>query len=211
MKSAPDRAEKTARLYIDGFVRNNRAAGILKEHLDKVGIGLFPLVDHITVRTLDVDRRSREFLRLGFKWDKTVGVGGVLEYDDWWAKVYRKPGLPAVFMDQAFQGPRGNTSVIPPWVRRFSDRVLHHIAVRVEEIEKAVSVMKKRGIRFAGPIVGGRGTDLRQIFTAADVKRGHPFTVVEIIERHRGYAGFSPPSADALMKSSVVTARDARK
>ena len=206
MSPIEDASEKRVRRYVEEFVRNNRAAGILKEQLDKPGIGLFPLVDHITVRTLDVDRRAKEFLRLGFRWDRTVGNNGVLEYDDWWAKVYRKPGLPAVFIDQAFKGPRGNTSVIPPWVRRFSDRLLHHIAVRVEEIEKAVAAMKKRGIRFAGPIVGGRGTDLRQIFTAADVKRAHPFTVVEIIERHRGYAGFSPPSADALMKSSIITA-----
>ena len=205
-----DRAEKVVRRYVEEFVRNCRSAGILLESLDKIGIGLFPLVDHITVRTLDVDRRAKEFIRLGFRWDKSVGVNGVLEYDDWWAKVYRKPGLPTVFIDQAFKGPRGNTSVIPPWVRRFSDRVLHHIAVRVEEIEKAVSTMKHRGIRFAGPIVGTRGTDLRQIFTAADVKRGHPFTVVEIIERHRGYAGFSPPSADTLMKSSVITTRSRR-
>ncbi|MDO8729807.1 MAG: hypothetical protein Q7J69_01270 [Candidatus Omnitrophota bacterium] len=205
--SPKDRAEKTAHRYIEEFVRNSRPARILREHLDKIGVGLFPLVDHITVRTMDVDRRSKEFIRLGFRWDKNVGINGVLEYDDWWAKVYRKPGLPAVFIDQAFTGPRGNTSVIPPWVRRFSDRLLHHVAVRVEEIERAVLEMKKRGIRFAGPIVGARGTDLRQVFTAADVKRGHPFTVVEIIERHRGYAGFSPPSADALMKSSVVTAK----
>lgn len=202
-----DKAEKTVRRYIDGFVTDSRPARVLQEHLDRIGVGLFPLVDHITVRTLDVDRRAREFLRLGFRWDKSIGRNGVLEYDDWWAKVYRKPGLPAVFIDQAFKGPRGNTSVIPPWVRRFTDQRLHHIAVRVEEIEQAVRTLKQRGIRFAGPIVGTRGTDLRQVFTAADVKRGHPFTVVEIIERHRGFAGFSPPSADALMKSSVVTAR----
>ncbi len=205
-----DRAERVVRRYVEEFTRNSKPASVLKEHLDRIGVGLFPLVDHITVRTLDVDRRAKEFLRLGFKWDRTIGVGGLLEYDDWWARVYRKPGLPAVFIDQAFQGPRGNTSVIPPWVRRFSDRVLHHIAVRVEEIERAVAAMKKRGVRFAGPIVGARGTDLRQIFTAAEVRRGHPFTVVELIERHRGYAGFSPPSADALMKSSVITARSPR-
>jgi hypothetical protein len=70
-----------------------------------------------------------------------------------------------------------------------------------------VAALRKRGVRFAGPIVGAKGSDLRQVFTTADVKRGHPFTVVEIIERHRGYNGFSPPRADALMKSSVVTRR----
>lgn len=211
MAQIREAAERRVRKYVEAFVKNSRPARLLSEELQKIGVGLFPLVDHITVRTLDVNRRAREFTRLGFRWDRTVGREGVLEYDDWWAKVYRKPGLPAVFIDQAFAGPRGKTSVIPPWVRRFSDRGLHHIAVRVEEIQRAVAALGKKGIRFAGPIVGSPGTDLRQVFTVADIQRGHPFTVVELIERHRGYAGFSPPSADALMKSSVVTARSKRR
>ena len=202
-----DKAEVMVHRYVEEFVKNNRAARFLKEELDKVGVGLFPLVDHITVRTLDVEKRAKEFLDLGFTWDQTVGTRGVLEYDDWWAKVYRKAGLPAVFIDQAFEGARGKTCVIPPWVNRFSDKVLHHIALRVEEIEAAVATLKKRGISFAGEVVGATGSDLRQIFTAADEKEGSPFTVVELIERHRGYAGFSPPSADSLMKSSVITAK----
>ena len=202
-----DEGEAVVRTYVGDFVRNNAAARYLERELGKIGVGLFPLVDHITVRTLHVDRRAKEFLELGFTWDRTIGTHGVLEYDDWWAKVYRKAGLPAVFIDQAFGGTRGKSSVIPPWVTRFSDKVLHHIAVRVEEIESAVKRMKRRGISFAGGVVGARGTDLRQIFTAAQVRKGHPFSVVELIERHRGYNGFSPPSADALMKSSVITAR----
>lgn len=207
MPMANDKAEQVVRRTVEEFVKNNRAARFLKKELDRTGIGLFPLVDHITVRTLDVDKRAQEFFDLGFTWDRSVGENGTLNYDDWWAKVYRKPGLPAVFIDQAFAGEKGKASVIPPWVARFSDKVLHHIAVRVGEIEEAVATLKKRGISFAGGIVGERGGDLRQIFTAADVKNGHPFTVVELIERHRGYNGFSPPSADALMKSSVVTAK----
>ena len=210
MAQVKDKAEEVVRRYVKEFVKNSRAARFLQRELEKIGIGLFPLVDHITVRTLDVDKRAREFIRLGFTWDRTIGTHGILEYDDWWAKVYRKPGLPAVFIDQAFRGRRGKTSVIPPWVNRFSDKVLHHIAVRVGDIEKAVASLKKRGISFAGGIVGAKGGDLRQIFTAADVRNGHPFTVVELIERHRGYAGFSPPSADALMKSSVITAKKSR-
>ena len=205
-----DKAEEVVRNYIEIFVKNNQAAQFLKEEMDKVGVGLFPLVDHITVRTLDVDQRAKEFFDLGFTWDQTVGTKGVLEYEDWWAKVYRKPGLPAVFIDQAFEGPRGKSCVIPPWVKRFSDQVLHHIAVRVDEIEAAVTTLKKRGISFAGEIVGAKGGDLRQIFTAADEKEGHPFTVVELIERHRGFSGFSPPSADSLMKSSVITSKPNR-
>lgn len=202
-----DKAEEVVRVYVQEFVKNSKPARFLQEELEKIGVGLFPLVDHITVRTLDVDKRSNEFLDLGFAWDRGVGKDGVLEYDDWWAKVYRKAGLPAVFIDQAFEGAKGKTCVIPPWVNRFSDKALHHIAVRVEELEKAVETLKGRGIGFAGDIVGAKGGDLRQIFTAADEKDGHPFTVVELIERHRGYSGFSPPSADSLMKSSVITAK----
>jgi len=205
-----DKAEALIRRYVEDFVKNNRTAGLLQRELNKVGIGLMPVVDHITVRTFDVNKSAKEFLRLGFTWDKTQGKNGILEYDDWWAKVFRKPGLPAIFIDQAFAGARGKTSVIPPWVKRFSSKTLHHIAVRVDEIENAVAVLKKRGVSFAGPIVGARGTVLRQVFTAADVKKGQPFTVVEIIERHKGYAGFQPPQADSLMKSSVVTAKPRR-
>ena len=200
-----DAAERRVLKYVEGFVKNSKPARLLQEELDWLGTGLFPLVDHITVRTTNINRRVKEFTQLGFKWDKTQGNDGILEYGDWWAKVYRKPGLPAVFLDQAFEDDRGKTSVIPPWVRRFGDRVLHHIAVRVENIDKAVAALRKRGVRFAGPIVGPKGADLRQVFTMANLKKGHPFTVVEIIERHRGYNGFSPPSADKLMKSSLVT------
>ena len=207
MPSKKDLAEELTHRYVEGFVKNNKAARFLNRELEKIGIGLMPVVDHITVRSLDVEKSAEEFLRVGFKWDRTVGKKGLLEYDDWWAKVYRKPGLPAVFIDQAFAGPRGKTSVIPPWVRRFSSRVLHHIAVRVGDIEKAVSTLKRRGIPFAGEIVGAKGSDLRQVFTAADAKYGSAFTVVEIIERHRGYTGFQPPQADSLMKSSVITAK----
>ncbi len=204
-------AETVIHRYVKNFVKNNRAARLLKADLEKTGIGLMPVVDHITVRTFDVEKSSKEFLRLGFTWDKTQGKNGILEYEDWWAKVFRKPGLPAIFIDQAFSGPRGKTCVIPPWVRKFSSRTLHHIAVRVEDIEKAISALRKNRISFAGQIVGSKGSDLRQIFTTADVKKGHPFTVVEIIERHRGYAGFQPPQADSLMKSSIITAKPRRR
>ena len=78
-----DRAEALIRRYVEDFIRNNRAARLLKAHLDKVGIGLMPVVDHITVRTFDVNKSARQFLQLGFKWDKTQGKNGILEYDDW--------------------------------------------------------------------------------------------------------------------------------
>ena len=179
------------------YVARNRAAKILKGLLDEAGVGFFPVVDHLTLRTLDIDRRADQFVALGYVFDET------LQYDDWYAKVYRKVGYPALFVDQAYEDDRGKSSIIPGWVKTFGDQVFHHIAVRVEDIDKAVERLKKNGVVFAGKIVGAAGGQLRQIFSSPEMVDGQPFTVLELAERHRGYLGFLPPQADSLMKSSA--------
>jgi catechol 2,3-dioxygenase-like lactoylglutathione lyase family enzyme len=179
------------------YVARNRAAKILKGLLDDAGVGFFPVVDHVTLRTLDIDRRAEQFVALGYAFDET------LEYDDWYAKVYRKSGYPALFVDQAYGGDRGKSSIIPGWVNIFGDQVFHHVAVRVEDIDKAVERLKKNGVIFAGNIVGAAGGQLRQIFSSPEMVDGQPFTVLELAERHRGYLGFLPPQADSLMKSTA--------
>ncbi len=167
--------------------------------LSNCGVGLMPLVDHCTLRTLNVDARAEDLFSLGFSEDKTLGV---LEFDSWWAKVYRKPGYPSLFVDQAFDGKRGEPSLIPDWIHAHGDQSFHHIAILVEEIEHAIDKMKTHGIEFAGRIVGAPDTDLRQIFTQPEIKNSKAFTVLELIERHNGYQGFLPPQADGLMESS---------
>ncbi|MCS6284103.1 MAG: hypothetical protein H8K08_01640 [Nitrospira sp.] len=179
------------------FLRRNQAATTLQTMLDEAGVGFTPVIDHVTVRTLDIDRRAEPFIALGYAFDET------LEYDDWYAKVYRKAGYPALFVDQAYGGDRGRTSIIPGWVQQFGDQVFHHVAVRVENIETAVRQLKQKGIVFAGNIVGARGDALRQIFSSPEMIEGHPFSVLELAERHRGYLGFLPPQADSLMKSTA--------
>jgi len=179
------------------FLRRNQAATTLQTMLDEAGVGFTPVIDHVTVRTLDIDRRAEPFIALGYAFDET------LEYDDWYAKVYRKAGYPALFVDQAYGGDRGRTSIIPGWVQHFGDQVFHHVAVRVEDIETAVRQLKQKGIVFAGNIVGARGDALRQIFSSPEMVKGHPFSVLELAERHRGYLGFLPPQADSLMKSTA--------
>lgn len=179
------------------YVARNRAAGILKEMLDETGVGFSPVIDHVTIRTLDIDRGAEPFVKLGYVYDET------LQYDDWYAKVYRKVGYPALFVDQAYPDARGKTSIIPGWVNTFGDKVFHHVAVRVENIEQAVARLKQKGVVFAGNIVGAPGGSLRQIFSAPETVDGQPFSVLELAERHRGYQGFLPPQADTLMKSST--------
>jgi hypothetical protein len=194
-------ADRVISDYIGRFLAENKAAQVYAEGLEAMGIGFRPMVDHITVRTQDVDSRAREFLDLGFQWDRPLGV---LEFDNWWAKVYRRPGFPAIFIDQAFQGKRGEASLIPGWVKRFGDKTLHHCAVTVGDIEKCMRYLKAHGIDCVGEIVGSRGGPLRQIFTAPEIRDGQPYSVLELAERHAGYMGFMPPQADSLMKSSAV-------
>ena len=189
--------ERSIDAYVHEYVSQNRAALIAKSVLDAAGIGLKPVVDHITFRTRAIDRRAREFVRLGYVYSET------LEYRDWYAKVYRAPGFPALFVDQAYDDERGKTSVIPNWVNEFGDRTLHHIALSTEDIEAAMGRLQRKGVTFAGSVIGERGEVIRQIFSVPEPVRGIPFSVLELIERHAGYQGFSPPQADALMQSTV--------
>ena len=185
--------------YVQEYVSRNRAAQIAKAVLDSAGVGVKPLIDHITIRTNNIDQRAQEFLPLGYAYTET------LEYSDWHAKVYRAPGFPALFVDQAYDDHRGTTSVIPPWVNKFGDRTLHHIAILVEDIEAAMHQLHHRGVNFSGSILGEKGDVIRQIFSVPEQVEGTPFSVLELIERHAGYQGFSPPQADALMQSTVNT------
>ena len=189
--------ERALDAYIHKYVSQNRAALITKAVLDAAGIGLKPLVDHITIRTQDIDQRAQEFVRLGYVYSET------LEYRDWYAKVYRLPGFPALFVDQAYDDERGKSSIIPDWVNAFGDRTLHHIALSAEDIEVAMDRLQRKGVTFAGAVLGEKGEVIRQIFSMPELVRGTPFSVLELIERHAGYQGFSPPQADALMQSTV--------
>jgi len=196
--SAAGQLDELLAAYVSDFVARNEAARILKQGLDRAGVGFSPLADHLTFRTGDIDRRAEEFLSFGYSFSET------LTYDDWFAKVYRKTGYPPLFIDQAYADERGRTSIIPGWVRRFGDGTLHHVAVRVEDIETAMARLGEAGVRFAGAVVGQRGGPLRQVFTVPEDVDGAAFSVVELTERRQGYLGFSPPQADSLMKSTAT-------
>lgn len=185
--------------YIQRFLEGNRAGRHLAGKLSDCGVGLRPLLDHLTIRTHDVDRRARQFLEFGYHQDQKIGV---LEFDSWWAKVYRKPGYPTLFIDQAFEDERGKSSLIPRWVDAHGDECFHHVAILVEDIELAISALERDGFQMAGDIVGSPGSDLRQIFTEPEKVKGEVYTVLELIERHNGYEGFMPPQADSLMEST---------
>jgi hypothetical protein len=182
---------------LEQYFKENEAARVyLKVAKEK---GWTVIIDHITVRCHHIDQKAQEFLKMGYEYQ-----GELIEYPDqgWWAKVYRKKNYPALFVDQAYEDERGKSSILPEWVNTFGDHVLHHIAMRVTDIEQAIEAMKAKKVQFAGQIVGKRESRLRQIFTAAEVRQGKAYSVLELAERNH-YEGFVPEQADSLMQSSV--------
>lgn len=183
--------------FIKHYFQENEAAKVFAALSERQG---WPLViDHVAFRCVDIDRRALPFLEGGY-----LFKGETVEYPDqgWWAKVYRKPDLPALFVDQAYDDSRGDKSIIPQWVEKFGENHLHHAAVLVDDIDRAKSVLEKDGVAFSGEIVGSPGSRLRQIFSAAEVREGTAYTVLELTERN-GYSGFYHDQANQLMQSSV--------
>ena len=182
-----DPLEKIIHTYLEDFISGNAAAGVVAAGLRVVGIGLRPAIDHIAFRTLDVEKRIKEFLEYGYAYDKKLGV---IEYPRDWAKAYRKTGYPAILVVQPFEGARGKESVIPSWIKSFGEKNLHHAAIQVDDIEKAVFYLEKQNVKMGGPIHGDHGADFRKIFIDPEMKKGREFTLLELVERHRGYSGF---------------------
>jgi len=182
---------------LEQYFKENEAARVYLDVAQEKDWPVF--IDHIAIRCHDVDQKSRIFLGIGFEYQ-----GELIEYPDqgWWAKVYRRKDYPALFLDQAYSDERGKPSILPNWVNTFGDHVLHHIAMRVSDIEQVIEAMKAKKIQFAGKIVGARGSRLRQIFTAAEVRQGKAYSVLELAERNN-YEGFVPEQANSLMQSSV--------
>ena len=48
MPQIKDAAERRVLKYVEGFVKNSKPARLLEEELVWLGVGLFPVVDHIT-------------------------------------------------------------------------------------------------------------------------------------------------------------------
>ena len=167
------------------------------------------IIDHLTVRTYDVDKSAKEFEALGYKFDERIDY----KNEGWYAKVYRHSKYPAMFVDQSYNDAPDSQKIIEKWVKQFTDRDFHHIAVRLAqgvEMEEVIECLKKKGINFPGRITGPKGTRLRQIFSQAEVVDGHPFSVLELAQRSKDpktgkiYEGFITEQADSLMKDSVL-------
>jgi hypothetical protein len=182
---------------IEQYFNENEAANIYLQIVQEQRLPF--VIDHAAIRCLNVDERAQEFTRLGYEYKNEL-----IEFPEqgWWAKVYRKENLPTLFIDQDYADRKGSQSPITPWTNMFGDKVLHHVAVLVKNIDQAKKALEEKGVEFSGAVIGLPGTRLRQIFTSAELRNGTAFTVLELTERNH-YDGFYPEQADGLMKSST--------
>lgn len=167
------------------------------------------VIDHLTIRTYDIDKAANDYEKLGWKYDEKIDYRS----EGWWAKVYRHPKLPTMFVDESYKDAPSDSQIIKRWVDKFGDKEFHHIAVLIPqgvEIEEVVELLKKKGISFPGKVTGQEGTQLRQIFTQAEVVDGFPYSVLELAQRNKDpktgkiYRGFITVQADSLMKDSIL-------
>mgnify|MGYP000883462999 CR=1 FL=1 len=192
-----DSLEKLLQKYLDGFTAHNPAARVIANDLRVIGIGLRPVVDHLAFCTLDIHKRVKEFLPYGYR---AKGASAFLRYDSWRAKIYRKPGYPALlFFEPPARAQKGNA--VKDWIGTFGDENPHHIAVKVDNIENGIFYLEKQGVAFVGGIEGDKNTKLRQVFTAPEIKSGKAFSALELTERHAGYEGFIPQQEHGLIKA----------
>ena len=80
MTSPNLKTEEFFKSYLSLFLSENNAARLLCDDLQNCGVGIMPLIDHCTLRTLDVDNRVKELVSLGFVQDQSLGI---LEFDNW--------------------------------------------------------------------------------------------------------------------------------
>jgi hypothetical protein len=58
--------------YISRFLSKSEEALYLANELSNFGVGLMSLIDHCTLRTLDVDKRAGNLLPIGFAHDQAL-------------------------------------------------------------------------------------------------------------------------------------------
>lgn len=179
------------------YLNSNKSAYKVVEQIKQAGIGWFQIIDHVTFRTYNVEKKAEEIKGFGYVYEDK------LEFKNWWGNIYSLKGMPLVFIDQSYEGEKGEGSLIKEWVDDFGDQGLHHIAIKVENIEDSVDFfISKLNIEFSSGINGEPKANLRQIFTKPEIKNGKAFSVLELIERNNGYMGLLPPQADKLMEST---------
>lgn len=147
-------------------------------------------LDHIAFRVKDKDISKQIFILMGYE-----VVDSFLPFNN--DKVscivlkHSKYDLPEIFISEGLED-----SIVKNWINKNGSGV-HHIAFKVDNLDKEIGIFKSKGIKFSSenPIVC---EDLKQIFTEPlDFLGG---ICIELLERSTH--GFCKDSVKQLMETT---------
>ena len=176
--------EQVLKQYAADFASENVAARVVVHSLSLVGIGLFPVLDHLIFRTVHLKERANEFLGLGYERDLAAKV---LEHKGHSVEVFRRGCAPAILVEHAHE------KAGLDWIAHFGDKKPCAMALRVEDIEEAAFRLEKQGVSFIRPPAGKHGETLREIAVLPEVKDGKNAHYLVLVERHAGDQRFYAP------------------
>jgi hypothetical protein len=180
----PAFVEQVLKQYAAGLSLENTAARVVTRGLSLVGIGLYPVLDHLIFRTVHLKERANEFLELGYERDLSAKV---LEHKGHGVEVFRKGCAPAILVEH----PHEKAGL--DWVTHFGDKKPYAMALRVEDIEEAAFRLEKQSVGFIRPPAGKHGETLREIAALPEIKDGKNAHHLILIERHAGDGRFYSP------------------
>ena len=115
--------DKFLRANCENYINSNKSALKVVGNIKQAGIGWFQLIDHVIFRIDNVEIKAKQLVDFGYSHIDT------LEFNNWWGNIYALKGRPLVFIDQAYEGEKGEGSLIKEWVNGFGDKIFHHIAI----------------------------------------------------------------------------------
>jgi len=143
--------------YLEEFKSRYPVVEVFFKSLALVGVGIWPVVDHLLFRVYDGTEKTEELLSLGYvlKSKKVAheSRGSLITS-------YAQISFPDVLVETPAKKGVGDAA---NWIDKNSESELAGMAIRVEEIEKAVYFLEKQNIKFYYPIHGARSETLRWI------------------------------------------------
>ena len=174
----------------------NRAAKILRGLLEEAGVGFYPVVDHrdLAHARHRPARPAVRFARLCTMKRCSMTTGT--------PRSIGRPAIPPCSWIRPIRTP-GKTSIIPRWVAAFGDQVFHHVAVRVEDIDRAVARLKSNGWNLPAPSSAPPAGNCAPDFFGTGTREWPAVHGPRAGGAAPGLPGFLPPQADSLMKSTA--------
>lgn len=163
--------------YLKEFRAHYPVADAFLKSLSLVGVGVWPVADHLLFRVYDGAPKTEELLALGYKL-KSKKVAH--ESRGSLITAYAQVSFPDILIETPSKKGVGEAS---QWIEKNNQQELAGLAIRVEEIESAVYFLEKQGVKFHYPIHGKTPEALRWIKMSISENDGASDSAFFLLER----------------------------